>query len=487
MISRHLASSPAHRTRLGRHLRLGTLVVLTLALAQRSGAQSDQVGRVEGVVTDSVHARPLASAHVGAVGTGSQSEVRREATTDSAGRYRIDSLPLGRYLVGFESALLDSLEVTLSPREASATPGEVTTLDLALPSAAKLRAAVCPGVALPADSGVLYGHVVSAETDSPLPGVVIAMTWRELGFDRTTSRAVNGERTASVTTDAGGWYRVCGLPTGTWVSMQLQHAERAGPVLRTRVDDTLGITIRHLSFSTTSAQPIGDEKSAVASSAANAPLSGTAVLSGVVRRPGGAPVPSAEVRVRGTLAAGETDAQGAYSFKGLPAGTQELEVRRVGYAVAETSVELRSGVTTTRDVRLQRIVNLDSVRVVATLTKYPEFSEHRKIALGGIFLGPEDIERQRVSRASDIIEKIPGFLVQQKGYHTEVQSVRGAFCRVNIVINDVIIKSDKPDAVSIDDVHPSEIGAIEAYRPGDPGVPIGYDRGCGVIAIWTKR
>lgn len=465
--------------------RAAVLLALTLCIARRSAAQEVRSGDVEGSVADSVHARALAGVQVIAVGTGSRSEVRRVATTDSAGRYRIDSLLAGRYLVGFESALLDSLEVTLTPREATVTPGQVTTLDLAVPSAAKLRSAVCLGATLPPETGVIYGHVVSAETESPLAGVSVAMAWRDLGVDRKTLRPINSERTASVVTDENGWYRMCGVPTGTWVSMQIQHDKRSGPVLRTRVDDTLGITIRHLSLSTGTSRA----SETTVDSSAGAPLSGSATLTGNVRGPEGAPVPSAEVRVRNSPAVARTDASGDFTLRDLPAGTQDLEVRRVGYAVAEASVELRSGVTTTRDVRLERVVvNLDSVRVVATRTKYPDFSEHRKMALFGTFLGPEDIEKQRVSRTSDIIEKIPGFVVVQKGYRTEVQSPRGMFCRVNIIIDGVIVRSERTEvAVSIDDVHPSEIGAIEAYRPGDPGTPMGYDRGCGAIAIWTKK
>src|SRR5689334_16445746 len=92
-------------------------IALMLGGAHAGHAQAAAVGRIAGIVFDNVHTRPLAGARVVAVGSATQSEVRRETTTDSAGRYRIDSLPLDRYIVGFESELLDSLEVTVSPRE----------------------------------------------------------------------------------------------------------------------------------------------------------------------------------------------------------------------------------------------------------------------------------------------------------------------------------------------------------------------------------
>jgi hypothetical protein len=483
MIGRDHARSLALHARIGGHLRLGAFIMLTLIVAQRSGAQSAQVGGVEGVVFDSVHARVLAGTHVVAVGTGSQIEVRRQATSDSAGHYRIDSLPPGRYLVGFENALLDSLEVMLSPREATVTPGQVAMLDLALPSAAKLRSAVCLGAPLAPETGVIYGHVVSAETESPLAGVSLAMTWRDLSVERKKRlRTINREVSTSVVTDENGWYRMCGVPTGTWVSMQIQHDKGSGPVFRARVDDTLGIAIRHLSLATGTSR----EGETSADGPASTPLSGTATLSGIVRGPG-APVASAEVRVRGTRADARTDALGAFTLRGLPAGTQELEVRRVGYALEVVPVELRSGSTATVNVVMRRIVNLDSVLVVASRPKYKDFYAHMSAGWGR-FLGPEEIGRQRVSRTSDIIRKIPGFGVEERGYRTIVVAQTGSLglCAATIVVDGMRVLDYPP---TINDVHPLDIGAIEAYPASQAFMapPEYHIGGCGGIVIWTKR
>jgi hypothetical protein len=476
-------------TRSRRHRPIHALVValvLTGGLARAAGAQAGSIGSLEGTVTDSVHARPLGDVRVLAVDAASPGGVPHTATTDARGAFRIDSLPSGRYLVGFESALLDSLVVTLSPRQVTVASGTAATADLAIPPAPKLRAAVCPGVDLPAGTGIIYGQVVSAETAGPLPDVVLAMRWRELSFDRKTARPSNEERSASVTTDAGGWYRVCGVPTGAFVSMQLQKDGRIGPVIPTLVDDTLGIAIRRLSFSSGPAQPLaaagGSER------ADSAERSGTALLSGVIRDPADAPVENAEVRVRGAVGATRTDASGRYSLAGLPAGTQVLEVRRFGYEVTELPIELRSGVVTARDVRLRRlVVTLDSMRVVATRTRYPQYAEHRKFAIGGLFLGPEQLMRERASFTSDIFAKLPGFQVDRTRGRGVVLSTRyGAQCRVNVVIDGLNVLTSDRDAISVDDVRPGDIGAIEAYRAGEMA-PETYDRGCGAIVIWTKR
>jgi hypothetical protein len=470
-------------------LRLGALLALSLCLTRPAQAQADRTGRLEGQVIDSSRARPLVGTRVVALRMDAPDTKSVDASTDSAGHYRIESLPPGRYAVGFESLLLDSLEINLSPRWAVVAPGQTATIDLALPPAARLRAAHCPGVTLPLHTGVIFGHVVNAESENPMTDAVVAMAWNELDVDRATLRPVRRERTISVTTDDRGWYRLCGVPTGTWISLQLQHGGRTGPVLRSQVDDTLGLAVRHLSFSASSARVIADTgtTSVGGSTSGGAPLTGTARLSGVVLGPDGVPVAQADVRVGGTAASARTDAQGRYTLAALPAGTQMLVVRHLGFAILETPVELREGVTTSMTVRLTRIiVNLDSMRVIATRVRYPEFTQHQKFNIFGRLLEPGAREMQNVNFASDIIAKIPGFRIVGTGSAAKVVDARGVPftnpCAAGVVV-------DGAPYFEINDVAPSEIGAIEVYHGDPPLYPMEYGgASCGgLIIIWTKR
>src|SRR5687767_14606272 len=162
---------------------LGMCAALALCLAQAAAAQEARSGRLTGTATDSVHGgRPLVGVRVVAVGVESPEMMRGATTTGADGAFHIDLLPPGRYMVGFESPLVDSLEIALPPRVVTVEAGRTATVDLAMPPAVKLRAAVCPRVALPEGSGVVYGHVVSAETESPLAGAAIALQWRELAL-----------------------------------------------------------------------------------------------------------------------------------------------------------------------------------------------------------------------------------------------------------------------------------------------------------------
>jgi hypothetical protein len=464
-------------------LRTGLLLALSLCLSRSADAQDVRSGRLEGRVVDSARARPLVGARVVAVGPDAREGVSGVASSDTSGRYRIDSLAPGRYVVGFESPVLDSLEITLAPREVVIAAGQTATIDLGLPPATKLRGALCPGIPLPPQTGVIYGHVIDTETEGPLPGAVLAMSWGERDFDRATLRSVNHERTASATTDARGWYRLCGVPTDTWLSLQLQHMGRTGPVIRALVEDSLGLAVRHFSFTAAPSRGAADSTASRIDGAVVPPTSGTAMLSGIIRGLGDAPLASVTLGVRGTGVTSRTDALGHYSLRGLPAGTQMLDVRRLGYDPAEFSVEPRSGVIVTRDVRLRRIVSLDSVRVVAQRSPYREFNELATDKRFGIFIGPEEMEwRKRVTFTSEVIEKIPGFRIIGKGHNARVGSSLGAaFC-----LGTPTIVVDGIEKEFISDVPAAFIGAIAAYPAGEIS-PGGHDRGCGVILIWMKR
>jgi len=345
-------------------------------------------------------------------------------------------------------------------------------------------------VNLSKDVGAVFGQVVDAETDNPMAGVAVALQWRELSVwdshENKQLRPVTKARIASVTTDEGGWYRACGVPTGTWVSMQLQHEGRVGPVLRTLVDDSLGIGIRHLAYSAESAR---DSSDFADSTFVAPPLTGTATLTGVVRSPTGAPLPAAQVHVLGAQGIAVTDAEGSFTLTNQPAGTREIEVRRIGYGLTNAWVTLRSGATAKSDLRLERVVNLDSVRVVAVSTRYKEFAAHQKMGLGGIFLGPDRIQRMHVNRTSDIIRGMPGFVVQnsRSGRTRVYRQGGGVGCVVNVAINGFSGFADDPDAFSVDDVNPKDVGAIELNSGQYGGGPPDLDHGCGVIVIWTKR
>jgi hypothetical protein len=462
---------------------LSALAALTLCSAplgaQATGLLGAQAtGRIEGTITDSIHAAPPANANLLAVRIEPEPSVSSGVTTDARGHYRIDSLVAGRYMVDFASPLLDSLEITLPPREVSVVEGRATQVDFALPSGHTLRLAACPGLTLAKETGAVVGRLVDADTDRPLVEAKVVVAWRDISVDRKTLTPTIADRTGAVTSDSLGRYRLCGVPTGTPLVLQVQGAGRSGSAIRLQVPDSAGVVVRHLSMSVPSTRPITDSTSASADTVPPAPLTGTASVSGVVRGVGGLPLSDAQVRVVGARGTALSDASGRFELRNLPAGTQVLEVRRTGYLLAQQPIELRATRPATQDLRLQRIVSLDSIRVLAQRSRYPEFEQHRRVNGFGTFLLTDEVARRASFETSDMFRAMAGFMVSGYGLDAKVISSRDGRCSPNIVI-------DGTPYQEINLIHPTNIGAMEVYRPDQPG-PVQYDTGCGVIVIWSK-
>ena len=326
-----------------------TYFALALLVCVGSPLAAQQAwGRIEGQITDSVQVSPLANAMVTATRVGAANETTFVATTDRRGRFRFEPIDAGRYAMRFVSPLLDSLQYGGNSPIVEVTSERAARVDLAVPSGKSLRALACPGVTFPAGTGVLLGIVTDAETNKPLAGAQIAVAWSDLSID-SSNAIVADDRAAKITVDASGQYRLCGLPTNDPLLLQVQHAGRAGAVLRMRISDAAGVLVRDLSFSASGASRLTDTTSLPNGA------TGTARLYGTVRDLNGNPVAGAQVRVLGTVASMRSDDRGGYEFSALPAGTQEIEVRQFGFGVARGPVELRNEQQTRLDVHLEKV------------------------------------------------------------------------------------------------------------------------------------
>jgi hypothetical protein len=458
-----------------------------LLILHAAAAQAQQrTARLEGVVTDSAHGRPLAGATVLITKNSPEPPAWYSVTTDDRGRYRLDTLAAGRYSVALWHPILDSLELTLPSRPTELGEGQHATLDLGLPSGATLRAMSCPGLALPSGAGVLQGRVLDADsaTDTPLAGAVVAVRWSDLTVNRETLKLEGGEHTEGARTNADGRYRFCGLPTDTWLAVQVQKDSVGGVVLTPFISDTLGVTVLNMSLSTSAARPLAASSDTTAIPEARRVFAGTASVSGTVVGETGQPLPGVQLRVLETAATARTDSSGHFSMSGLPAGTQLLEAKRVGYRIVQQPVQLVARHDVPAAVQLRRIVSLDSVLVVARRSRYREFERNRRSAFGR-FMTEDDIEKRHAFETTDLLRSVSGFRVSGSGPDAKVYSSRGRIslsgqgCETNVVI-------DGMQHQDINWVQPSDIGAIEAYA-GLGGAPLQYDSACGVIVIWTKR
>jgi hypothetical protein len=471
--------------------RLATALLASVVTTSLLPAQTVATGTIAGTIADSVHAKPAAGATVLLTRLSPEPSEFRSTVTDDRGRFRFDTLVAGRYSVAFATDYLDSLSINVPPREVTLAAGRLERVNFATPSGATLRAAACPGLQLSSAKGAIVGQVSNADSDTPLGGAQVAVSWTELAVDSAV-HAVTTQRGGLVAADSLGHYRLCGVPTDTYLMLQVQDSGRAGSVLTLTVGHEGGVLRRDLSLSFSSARSIASLDSAATAAARHdtvaAPLlTGTAIVSGVVHGAADQLLPQAEVRIRGAAGMTRTDSAGRFTLAGQPAGSQVLETRHIGFLLSQTPVELRSGRAANVSVTLARIISLDSIRVVAQRSRYPEFESRRQSRAGnGHFLDEEQIEHQHAIQASDLLRMVHGFRVEGSGLDTKVFTTHGNFelsgmgpCEANIVVNGV-------EHQDINLIDPTNIGAIEAYA-GPADAPIEYDRPCGVIVVWLKR
>lgn len=468
------------------------LAVLLHLGAALLGAQAPVPGRLEGIVSERISSRSLFAVSVSVARLDTET-VARSATPDANGHYRIEPLAPGRYLIQVTAPVLDSLELALPSRELRVAAGESVRADFELPFGSTLRDAVCAGLTLGKGKAVVAGTAIDADTDAPIADGDVVVSWSALAVDMARRAIASQDHAARVRTGARGEYRLCGVPTDTWLTVQLQHSGRGGAAVKVSVTEEEGAVVRNLSLSGSSAATLAaldSAERAVPAAGGDATetelrLTGTAAVSGIVRGPGGQPLVNAEVRVRDAVPSTLTSETGRFVLSQLPAGTQVMLVRHLGYELTEIPVELRANRSVTRDVQLLRAVSLDSIRVVAMRSMYSEFEFDRKTYFLGRFLTLDDIEKRKPTDVSDLFATLGGFRVMGQGPNAIVLSEIAKFAHPGCGAVRVVI--DGLEGAAINDVRPSEVVGIEAYRMGEfaPGA-YAVRGGCGVVIVWTK-
>lgn len=196
-----------------------------------------------------------------------------------------------------------------------------------------------------------------------------------------------------------------------------------------------------------------------------------------------------------------TDSNGVFRLLGVPPGTHDLTVRRLGYEAYTSRVGLIAGDTTRQLVYLRRVevVQLDTVTTRARTTGIPEVDERRLMKVGSAIMR-EELDRKEASKLGDLIGDLPGVVVRRmrsgaayalnnRGPNTVYGS--NPSCYVMIYLDDVPIYSGNPgeQPLNLNDFTPKSLEAVE-YFAGASQMPAKYNRTgsvCGVLLLWTRR
>ena len=245
------------------------------------------------------------------------------------------------------------------------------------------------------------------------------------------------------------------------------------------------------------------------------PRANTLVLSGVVKDNAGNPISGAQISV-GDLTA-LSDSTGSFALPGVPRGTIDLVVRRIGFIAQAVSLETKPDVTgvTIAVMMVPNAVTLGTIVVEGkTLDRdlWMKGFYKRKDLGRGYFFTPEQMAHTKIS-LSTLMSEVPSVSLATLRGNTRVPVARvGAgvagprYCAMNVFLDGQYLSY--ATQMGIDNViAQQDVKAIEVYnRPsevphtisgiggfGSAGVAIsnpafagaGFGE-CGVILLWSK-
>ena len=429
------------------------------------------LGSVLGVVFDSLLGAPLEGARVFIAGTS------LVFFTDAGGRFRLDSVPSGPQRIGFDHADLDSVGISNNMRRIQVESGRPTVVTLTVPSLTTMRRAVCsPELHADLDSGVVFGSVTDAGRGGRLAGVSVRVSW-------TTARRAGdgriqvGRPILETHTDSLGYYYVCNVPNEIIVTT----VARAGRFASGITELLLGrraIARRDIAISLDSVAAAVD---------ANGVRRGRATIVGTVTNENQLPRASAIALVDDTDGEAYTNEAGRFVLNNMPAGSQTLMVRMIGYSAVRLPVLLRDGDTTRVSVTLRALTVLDTLRVTASRrTSEIDLNEleSRMRAGFGIFLRGEEVKRRPTMRS--VLQGLPSLVIEGRSTYTfQLRTINnGAACAVNLYVDGMRTSTE-----AIQSYRPDQLVAVEWY-PRSAQAPARYQTAgsspCGVMLIWTR-
>jgi hypothetical protein len=455
---------------------------------------------VTGVVLDSLGTgAPLAGAEVHVDGT------LRSATTDSAGRFRIDSVPSGRRALVLTLPRLDSLGVGGVPRWVDVQDGDSLDVTLATPPSGALRAVACGADTAAVPGLLLLGSVRDVRTGAPRADATVRAEWITVGDARSVADARSEWR--EVSADAQGAYAMCDLPVRDAARVAITaRAEGAGTGQVWLPPDVRPPYVLDL---------------LVAADADRAARGGvrSAVLAGRVVGTDGAPLNGARVRVDGVDSVARTNAAGEFRLAALPGGTHTLRVAHLGSSPTWRLVDLVPGETRRVEMTLGR-----GTPTLATVVVQGERDE-RGLALDALErrLKPRadvwmDRDTYARRRSNDVLDPLKAYAQNHGRLSMGLEFPVIARGPVGWCVPFVALDGRPVDLLDVWAVDPSDVEAVAVFRRGAnapseiavlptyayddsgrrlPGPPkwavsaleggIHYGPACGVVMVYTQR
>jgi hypothetical protein len=459
---------------MAKHPSIRAVVVLALlGSAWQVAAAQTSTGRViRGTVYDSLAEAPLAGARVTLVDRNDMSRPAASATSDSSGQYELTGIASGSYLIGFQHPLLDSLDITMRPRQVQlAATGAPFVVDLAVPSPRTVHDAFCPKRPPDDSTSAFFGHLNEASTRGIISGGTVEARWFVVSRAEHHVGIIPGG--AEVETGPDGWFILCDLPAGLTVEIRAFNGTDTSGLVNLVTPMTRGIVHRELYLANSSAVHAGQIVGLIEDANTHKPVA------------------NAQVRVDGTTQVATSAQTGRFTLDSVPYGTLSVSVRSIGYLPRQSAVDVLDGAPASITLSLITASNvLDTVRVRATRTLADEsgFSERRKAGWGKFF-DWEAIDRMQPFETADIVKRSVGVHIASSGLTTRImmRDQNGMYTCPPLYYLDgrrLLGIETTTDLEMI--IPPEELASMEVYHDFD-SVPADFGGGfaCGAVVMWS--
>ncbi|HEY2379351.1 MAG TPA: carboxypeptidase-like regulatory domain-containing protein [Gemmatimonadaceae bacterium] len=227
------------------------------------------------------------------------------------------------------------------------------------------------------------------------------------------------------------------------------------------------------------------------------PVQGQGTIDGLVSDTSMAPLHAAFVSIVGTPIRVGTGPNGRFRITKLRPGQYLVIVKRVGYRPTSGIVDVAAFDTARLSYTLEPIV---TTLATVTVSEKPfsirmgEFLARRKLGMGE-FMTQEEIEAKNTVYATELLRSFKTINVSPNrssvltewyalSYREGANPSLGA-CPMTVYLDNVAL----PTPFNLDLLpSPKDLGAIEVYSGPATTPPqfAGFDRGCGVILVWTR-